>query len=109
MLEEQGKDKTDEFIKLLFAAEKLEDQIGDTRERVRVLASDTFKFDAAVGATQALASGFEVAQGAAALFGSEGKQLQAVIAKTTAVTAIAKGVNELATQNNGQGLSRIDT
>ena len=103
LLEEQGKDNTDEFNKLLFAAAKLEDQIGDTRERVRVLASDTFKFDAAVGATQALASGFEVAQGAAALFGSEGKQLQEVIAKTTAVTAIANGVNDLANQITGQG------
>jgi hypothetical protein len=103
LLEEQGKDNTDEFNKLLLAASRLEDQIGDTRERVRVLASDTFKFDAAVGATQALASGFEVAQGAAALFGSEGKELQEVIAKTTAVTAIANGVNDLANQITGQG------
>jgi hypothetical protein len=103
LLEEQGKDNSEEFNKLLFAAAKLEDQIGDTRERVRVLASDTFKFDAAVGATQALASGFEVAQGAAALFGSEGKELQEVIAKTTAVTAIANGVNDLANQITGQG------
>lgn len=102
-LEQQGKDDTEAFQQLLFAAAKLEDQIGDTRERVRVLASDTFKFDAAVGATQALASGFEVAQGAAALFGSEGKQLQEVIAKTTAVTAIANGVNDLANQITGQG------
>jgi hypothetical protein len=103
LLEEQGKENSDEFNKLLLAAARLEDQIGDTRERVRVLASDTFKFDAAVGATQALASGFEVAQGAAALFGSEGKELQEVIAKTTAVTAIANGVNELANQITGQG------
>jgi hypothetical protein len=107
LLEEQGKDNTDEFNKLLFTAAKLEDQIGDTRERVRVLASDTFKFDAAVGATQALASGFEVAQGAAALFGSEGKELQEVIAKTTAVTAIANGVNELAQQITGQGALKL--
>ena len=103
LLEEQGKENSDEFNKLLLSAARLEDQIGDTRERVRVLASDTFKFDAAVGATQALASGFEVAQGAAALFGSEGKELQEVIAKTTAVTAIANGVNDLANQITGQG------
>jgi hypothetical protein len=107
LLEEQGKDNTEEFNKLLFTAARLEDQIGDTRERVRVLASDTFKFDAAVGATQALASGFEVAQGAAALFGSEGKELQEVIAKTTAVTAIANGVNELAQQITGQGALKL--
>jgi hypothetical protein len=103
LLETQGKENTQEFENLLFTAARLEDQIGDTRERVRVLASDTFKFDAAVGATQALASGFEVAQGAAALFGSEGKELQEVIAKTTAVTAIANGVNDLANQITGQG------
>jgi hypothetical protein len=107
LLEQQGKENTEEFDKLLLAASKLEDQIGDTRERVRVLASDTFKFDAAVGATQALASGFEVAQGAAALFGSEGKELQEVIAKTTAVTAIANGVNELAQQITGQGALKL--
>jgi hypothetical protein len=103
LLEQSGKDNTQEFEKLVIAAAKLEDQIGDTRERVRVLSSDTFKFDAAVNATQALASGFEIAQGAAALFGSEGKELQEVIAKTTAVTAIANGVNELANQITGQG------
>ena len=103
LLEQSGKDNTQEFEKLVIAAAKLEDQIGDTRERVRVLSSDTFKFDAAVNATQALASGFEIAQGAAALFGSEGKELQEVIAKTTAVTAIANGVNELANQITGKG------
>lgn len=102
-LEIAGEDGTDAFNQLVFAAAKLEDQIGDTRERVRVLASDTFKFDAAVGATQALAAGFEVAQGAAALFGVESEDLQQVIAKTTAVTAIANGVNELANQITGQG------
>jgi hypothetical protein len=107
LLESQGKENTEEFENLLFTAARLEDQIGDTRERVRVLASDTFKFDAAVGATQALASGFEVAQGAAALFGSEGKELQEVIAKTTAVTAIANGVNDLAQQITGQGALKL--
>ena len=102
-LEAAGKDGSVQFQQLTIAAARLEDQIGDTRERVRVLASDTFKFDAAVGATQALASGFEIAQGAAALFGSESEDLQKVIAKTTAVTAIANGVNELANQITGQG------
>ena len=102
-LEAAGKDGSAQFQQLTIAAARLEDQIGDTRERVRVLASDTFKFDAAVGATQALASGFEIAQGAAALFGSESEDLQKVIAKTTAVTAIANGVNELANQITGQG------
>jgi len=95
-LEAAGQDGTDAFNKLLIAAAKLEDQIGDTRDRVRILASDTFKFDAAVGATQALASGFELAQGAAALFGSESEDLQKALLKVQAATAVANGVQQIA-------------
>jgi hypothetical protein len=95
-LEIAGQEGTQAFNDLLIAASKLEDQIGDTRARVKILASDTFKFDVAVGATQALASSFEVAQGAAALFGSESEDLQKAIVKITAATAVANGVNQLA-------------
>jgi hypothetical protein len=96
-LEIAGQDGTEAFNKLLISAAKLEDQIGDTRAKVQILASDTFKFDAAVGATQALASGFELAQGAAALFGSENEDLQKAIVKITAATAVANSVQQLAT------------
>lgn len=95
-LEAAGQDGTAAFNQLLVAAAKLEDQIGDTRDRVRILASDTFKFDAAVGATQALASGFEVAQGAAALFGSESEDLQKSLLKVQAAIAVANGVQQIA-------------
>jgi hypothetical protein len=95
-LETAGQDGTKAFNDLLIAAAKLEDQIGDTRDRVRILASDTFKFDAAVGATQALASGFELAQGAAALFGSESEDLQRALLKVQAATAVANGVQQIA-------------
>jgi hypothetical protein len=94
-LEIAGQDGTQAFNDLLIAAAKLEDQIGDTRARVKILASDTFKFDAAVGATQALASGFELAQGAATLFGAENEDLQKAIAKVTAATAVANSVQQL--------------
>lgn len=96
LLEQQGKDNTAEFNQLLIAASKLEDQIGDTRARVRILASDTFKFDAAVQATQGLAAGFEVAQGAAALFGSESEDLQKAILKVQGAIAVANGVQQIA-------------
>jgi hypothetical protein len=95
-LEEAGKGGTLQFRQLEIEAARLEDQIGDTRARVRILASDTFKFDAAVGAVQGLAAGFEVAQGAAALFGSESEDLQKAIVKITAATAIANGVQQIA-------------
>jgi hypothetical protein len=95
-LESAGQEGTAAFNKLLISAAKLEDQIGDTRDRVRILASDTFKFDAAVGATQALASGFEVAQGAAALFGGESEDLQKSLLKVQAAIAVANGVQQIA-------------
>jgi hypothetical protein len=95
-LETAGQEGTAAFNKLLISAARLEDQIGDTRDRVRILASDTFKFDAAVGATQALASGFEVAQGAAALFGGESEDLQKSLLKVQAAIAVANGVQQIA-------------
>jgi hypothetical protein len=95
-LEIAGQEGSAAFNQLLIAAAKLEDQIGDTRARVKILASDTFKFDAAVGATQALASGFELAQGAAALFGGESEDLQKAIVKISAATAVANGVQQIA-------------
>jgi hypothetical protein len=95
-LEEAGKGGTAQFKQLEIEAARLEDQIGDTRARVRILASDTFKFDAAVGAIQGLASGFELAQGAAALFGEENEDLQKALTKITAATAVANGVQQIA-------------
>jgi hypothetical protein len=95
-LEEAGKGGTAQFRQLEREAARLEDQIGDTRARVANLASDTFKFDAAVQATQGLAAGFEIAQGAAALFGSESEDLQKALLKVQAATAIANGVQQIA-------------
>jgi hypothetical protein len=95
LLEESGQGGSAAFRQLTAEAARLEDQIGDTRARVANLASDTFKFDAAVQATQGLAAGFEVAQGAAALFGSENEDLQKVIAQTTAAMAIANGLQQI--------------
>jgi hypothetical protein len=95
-LEVSGKAGTAQFRQLTAEAARLEDQIGDTRARVANLASDTFKFDAAVQATQGLAAGFEIAQGAAALFGAESEDLQKALLKVQAATAIANGVQQIA-------------
>lgn len=107
LLEAAGEEGSQQFQELTLRAARLEDQIGDTRERVRVLASDTFKFDAAVGAVSTLASGFEAAQGAAALFGGESEQLNEIIAKTTAATALANGVREIANVLTGQSAQKL--
>jgi hypothetical protein len=106
-LETAGQEGSMAFQKLSIEAGKLQDQIGDTQERVKVLASDTFKFDAALGAVKGLAGGFAVAQGAAALFGTESEELNKTIAKTQGALALLSGLQEIATLVTGQGATKI--
>ena len=106
-LESAGQEGTQAFEKLSIEAGKLQDQIGDTQERVKVLSSDTFKFDAALGAVKGLAAGFAIAQGAAALFGTESEELNKTIAKTQGALALLTGLQEIATLVTGQGATKI--
>ena len=106
-LEAQGQENSKAFQDTAFQAARLEDQIGDTNERVRVLASDTFKFDAAVGAIKGLAAGFSIAQGAVAIFGEENKDLQKVIAQTQGAIALLSGLQEIGTLVTGNGSTKI--
>jgi hypothetical protein len=106
-LETAGQDGTQAFQKLSIEAGKLQDQIGDTQERVKVLASDTFKFDAAVGAVKGLAAGFAVAQGAAAAFGVDSEDLNKTIARTQGALALLTGLQEIANLVTGQGATKI--
>ena len=106
-LESAGQEGTMAFEKLSIEAGKLQDQIGDTQERVKVLSSDTFKFDAALGAVKGLAAGFAIAQGAAALFGTENEELNKTIAKTQGALALLTGLQEIATLVTGQGATKI--
>lgn len=106
-LETAGQEGTQAFQKLSVEAGKLQDQIGDTQERVRVLASDTFKFDAALGAVKGLAAGFAVAQGTAAAFGIESEDLNKTIARTQGAIALLTGLQEIADLVSGQGATKI--
>jgi hypothetical protein len=106
-LEAAGQEGSAAFQKLSIEAGKLQDQVSDTQERVKVLASDTFKFDAAVGAAKGLAAGFSIAQGAAAAFGVESEDLQKTIARTQGALALLTGLQEIANLVTGQGATKI--
>lgn len=106
-LDAAGKGGTKQFNQLAISAAKLEDQISDTQQRVKVLASDTFKFDAAIGAVKGLAAGFAVAQGAVGLFAKDNEELQMAIAKTNSAIAILTGLQEIANIVTGQGAEKI--
>ncbi len=62
-----GQDGTKAFREMEAEAGKLKDQIGDTQQRIKQLASDTRTIDTFVGAIQGITAGFQIAQGAAAL------------------------------------------
>jgi hypothetical protein len=106
-LDAAGKGGTKQFNQLAISAAKLEDQISDTQQRVKVLASDTFKFDAAIGAVKGLAAGFAVAQGAVGLFAKDNEELQMAIAKTNSAIAILTGLQEIANIVTGQGAEKL--
>jgi hypothetical protein len=107
LLEQEGKDGTAQFQQLAIAAGRLEDQIGDTRERVRVLASDTFAFDVAIDATQTLAGAFGAVQGAVGLFAEDNEELQKTIAKTNSALALLNGLQQINAFVTGQSAARI--
>jgi hypothetical protein len=97
-----GKDNTDEFRRMSREAGELQDTIGDAREQVRALASDTKKLDAVAQAFRGIAAGMSIAAGASALFGEENEDLQKSLLKVQAAMAILNGVQEVATLVTGQ-------
>jgi hypothetical protein len=91
-----GQDGTKAFREMEKEAGKLKDQIGDTQQRIKNLASDTRTIDTFVGAIQGITAGFQIAQGAAALFGAEEEELQKSLVKVQAAMALANGVQQVA-------------
>lgn len=94
-LEEQGKDNTKEFEDLQVAAGQLQDQIGDTQQRIKVLSSDTKNLDFGIGAIRGVASAFGVAEGAAALFGIKNEDVAQSIQRLNAIMLILNGLQEI--------------
>lgn len=91
----EGKDNTAEFAALRDRAGELADSIADANAEIANAGSDTRNIDNIVGSISALASGFSVAQGAAALFGDESEDVQKALLKVNAAMAIATGVQNL--------------
>jgi hypothetical protein len=74
---------------------QLSDTVGDMKATIKAQASDTHVFDGLIGAAQGLVGVYSVAQGAAALFGSENEELQKTFVKLQAVMAVLQGLQSI--------------
>jgi uncharacterized membrane protein len=90
-----GQTGTEAFKKLQQRAGEVKDQVGDTKNAIKALSSDTFKLDAFSQAAQGIAGGFAAAQGAMSLFGSENKAVEEAIKKTQGAMALLQGVTAI--------------
>lgn len=94
-LEDQGKSNSNEFRQMAERAGHLNDQIGDTAARIRVLGDDSKYIKAVSQAISGMAAAYSVAQGASALFGKENKDVEKALLKVNAAMAIANGVQQI--------------
>jgi hypothetical protein len=74
---------------------QLADTVGDMKATIKAQASDTHVFDGLIGAAQGLVGVYSVAQGAAALFGDENKELQETFVKLQAVMSVLQGLQAI--------------
>lgn len=90
-----GEDGTEQFKALVIEAGNIKDAMGDAAAEIKNAGSDTRTFDNLLGAAQAVAGGFAVAQGTAALFGDESEELQKTLLKVNALMAILQGLQSI--------------
>jgi len=107
-MEMAGDNSSKAFVNLSVKAGKLQDQMGDTQQTIRVLSSDTRGLDTAMGVGQGLAGAFSVATSAAALLGGENEDLQKAFFKVQAVMSILNGVNEVALMLNKNSVVMVN-
>jgi hypothetical protein len=86
---------TKEYVKQLEKLGGIKDNIGDLNAEIAAFNPEG-KVQAFGNVIGGLASGFQAAQGAAALFGAEGEELQKTLLKVQAASAFADGIKGIA-------------
>jgi hypothetical protein len=106
-MEDAGQFGTKAFMDLSIAAGRLEDQIGDTQARIRVLSSDTIGLDTAMGVADGLSGAFYVATSAAEVFGSDLEALQEAFYRVQAAMSVVSGIQQIANTLNKDSVVSI--
>ena len=100
-----GEANTAQLYKMAKAGGELSDAMGDASQAISVMASDTFPLDSMLQGVQSITAGFQVAEGAMALFGVENEDLQKTLVRLNALMAITSGLQQL--QNSLQKTSAL--
>ena len=87
---------TKEYVEALERLGAVKDEIGDLRSEIEGFAGADKKIQAFTSVLSGVASGFQAAQGAVALFGSENEDLQKALLKVQGAMAITQGLQGIA-------------
>lgn len=90
-----GMKQTEFYQELLRETAELKDNVGDLKEEIKNLASDTTTLDGLIQGAETLAGAYGIAQGTAALFGEENEELQQTLVKLQAVMVILNGLQAI--------------
>lgn len=90
-----GQQNTEQYKKLRNEAGLLQDAISDARREISQAGSDTRGLDKALRATTVLVGGFTALQGATALFGKQGEELQKTLIKINAAMSVLQGLQAI--------------
>jgi len=83
---------TQKYIETLQRLGAVKDEIGDLKAEIQAFAGTDAKVAAFGNVIGGVASGFQAAQGAAALLGSESEEVQKALLKVQAASALADGI-----------------
>lgn len=90
-----GQQNTEQYKKLRNEAGLLQDSISDARREISQAGSDTRGLDKALRATTVLVGGFTALQGATALFGKQGEELQKTLIKINGAMSVLQGLQAI--------------
>lgn len=99
-MERLGQGSSSTAIHLRELGASIVDMVGDARQELRLMSSDTANFDAAIEGFNLMASTASIATGAMALFGDENQNVAQAIAKVQGAMGILQGVQEVSNMLN---------
>ena len=99
-MERLGEGSSSTAVHLRELGASIVDMVGDARQELRLMSSDTANYDAAIEGFNLIASTASIATGAMALFGSENQNVAEAIAKVQGSMGILQGVQEVSNMLN---------